>query len=159
MFPSVFLALVLLSESRADYPHSLQCAEAANEPDDKKVLVQATDIPGSYNVTYCARVNITKETQWNLTVGTLKISSNNCVFNDKNGYIRDTSHSQVSIPLTHWNLTVGSLKLSSSYCDFNVKSEFGRNTSHSQVSIPIEDRKNCSRVSDSSGFTVPIIFV
>lgn len=116
MFAIVLLTLVLLSESRADFPHSWNCASGSG----KNVSIQSTDIPGSYIVTYCAPA-ADEETKWDLRVGTLSnISPSNCIFSSK----------------TESRIT----------------------TRHSSVLIPVQNG-NCSRVSDTFGIVIPIIFV
>lgn len=116
MFEIVILSLVLLTECMAGFPHSWQCAEGFG----KNVSIQTTDIPGSYNVIYCAPVSEI-ETKWDLRVDTLpNFSANNCIFSSR------TEHQGTK--------------------------------RHSWVSIPIQNG-NCSRVSDTVFFVIPIICI
>lgn len=99
MFPIVFLTLTLLSESRAELSHSWDCVNGTR----KNVIVNETNIPGSYIVTYCAPV-IDGTTTWDLRVGTLpNVSPSNCIFSSKTENRRTERHSSVLIPVQNVN--------------------------------------------------------
>lgn len=104
MFAIVFLTLVWLSESRANWPHSWECSIGSG----KNVSISSTDVPGSYMVTYCAPFTDKQlnqnETQWDLRVSTLpNVSSRNCIFGIKTENSISRSHSSVSIPVQKGN--------------------------------------------------------
>lgn len=104
MFAIVLLTLVLLSESSADLPHSWDCASGSG----KNVSIRSTDLPGSYNVTYCAPLTDEQwnqnEIKWDLRVGTLpNVSSRNCIFSTKTENRISRSHSSVLIPVQKGN--------------------------------------------------------
>lgn len=99
MFVIFFLTLTLLSESRAELPHSWECASGSG----KNVSIRSADIPGSYIVTYCAPV-VDEETKWDLSVGTLpNVAPKSCIFSSRTENRMSTRHSSILIPVKNGN--------------------------------------------------------